>query len=104
MDEKLYFLKVNNGYLSCLDAKDGKEYYSNQKLEGIKDIFASPVGVKDRIYISGENGIFYTIKHGSDFGVLSQNKLEDSFYASPAVIGDNLYLRGTKYLYCISEE
>ena len=104
MENKLYFLKVNNGYLSCLDAKDGKEYYSMQKLEGIENIFASPVGVKDRIYITGANGTFYVVKHGTDFEVLSQNKLEDDFHASPAVVGNNLYLRGFKYLYCISEE
>lgn len=104
MDGKLYFLKVNNGYLSCLDAKDGKEYYSMQKLEEIQNIFASLVGVKGRIYITGANGTFYVVKHGPDFEVLSQNKLEDSFHASPAVIGNNLYLRGFKYLYCISEE
>ena len=104
MENKLYFLKVNNGYLSCLDAKDGKEYYSMQKLEGIENIFASPIGVKDRIYITGANGTFYVVKHGTDFEILSQNKLEDSFHASPVVVGNNLYLRGFKYLYCISEE
>ena len=59
MDNKLYFLKANNGYLSCLDAKTGQVYYTNQKLEGIQNIFASPVGVDGRIYISGANGTFY---------------------------------------------
>jgi len=104
MDDKIYFLKVNNGFLSCLDAADGKIYYSSEKLEGIQNIFASPVGVEDRIYITGANGTIYVVKHGPDFEVLSQNILEDNFHASPAVIGDNLYLRGFKYLYCISEE
>ncbi|MEN8228574.1 MAG: PQQ-binding-like beta-propeller repeat protein [Bacteroidota bacterium] len=104
MDDKLYFLKVNNGYLSCLDAKDGKEYYTNQKLEGVKEIFTSPVGVNDRIYITGTNGTFCVVKHGESFELLSQNTLEDSFYASPVIIGDRLYLRGVRYLYCVSEE
>ena len=104
MDNKLYFLKVNHGYLSCFDAEDGKENYIIQKLEGIQNIFTSPVGVKDRIYIAGTNGTFIVLKHGADFEVLSQNKLEDSFYASPAIIGNDLYLRGVKYLYCISED
>ena len=104
MDNKLYFLKVNNGYLTCLDATDGSEYYGNQKLEGIQNIFTSPVGVKDRIYIAGTNGITCVVKSGSKFEVLSQNTLDDKFYASPVIIGDNLYLRGTKYLYCVSED
>ena len=104
MEGKIYFLKVNNGYLTCLDAKDGKEYYSAQKLEDIQNIFTSPVGVKDRIYISGANGTVAIVRHGPDFEVIALNKLEDNFHASPVIIGNNLYLRGFKYLYCISEE
>jgi outer membrane protein assembly factor BamB len=104
MDGKLYFLKVNNGYLTCLDAKDGKELYSAEKLEGIQNIFASLVGVEDRIYVTGANGTFSVVKQGADFEVLSQNKLDDGFHASPVVIGNDLFLRGFKYLYCISEE
>jgi len=104
MDDHLYFLKVNNGYLTCLDARDGKEYYSSQKLEGIQNIFTSLVGVKDRIYVSGANGKTAVVKHSTDFEVISVNKLEDNFHASPVIIGDELYLRGFKYLYCISEE
>jgi outer membrane protein assembly factor BamB len=104
MDGKLYFLKANNGYLSCLDARDGTEYYANQKLEGIKNIFTSPLGVKDRLYVVGTNGVSSVVKLGEKFEVLSQNTLDDSFYASPVVIGNDLYLRGEKALYCISEE
>jgi outer membrane protein assembly factor BamB len=104
MDEKIYFLKANNGYLSCLDALDGTEYYSSQKLEGIKNIFTSPVAVKDRIYIAGTNGVFSVVKIGEAFELLSKNTLDDSFLASPVILGNNLYLRGTKALYCISKE
>jgi outer membrane protein assembly factor BamB len=104
MNDKLYFLRVNNGSLSCLDVKNGKEYYTNQRLEGVQEMFASPVGVKDRIYFTGANGTFHVIRHGPDFEVLSQNQLEDSFHASPVVVGNNLYLRGFRYLYCIAEE
>jgi outer membrane protein assembly factor BamB len=104
LNDKLYFLKVNNGYLSCLDAKNGRVYYTNVKLEGIQNIFTSPIGVNDRIYITGTDGTTCVVKDGEEFELLSQNTLADNFYASPVVIGDNLYLRGDKYLYCISEE
>ena len=104
MDGKIYFLKVNNGYLTCLNAKDGTEYYTNQKLEGIKNIFTSPVGVKDRIYIAGTNGSFSVVKTGENFELLSQNTLDDQFFASPVILGDDLFLRGVNALYCISEE
>jgi hypothetical protein len=104
MDGLIYFLKVNNGYLTCLDAKDGTEHYTNVKLEGIKNIFTSPVGVKDRIYIAGTNGSFSVVKVGEAFELISQNTLNDSFYASPVILGDDLFLRGLKALYCVSKE
>jgi outer membrane protein assembly factor BamB len=104
MDGKLYFLKANNGYLTCLNAKDGTEYYSSQKLEGIKNIFTSPVAVNDRIYVLGTNGTCCVVKQGESFELLAQNLLEDNFYASPVILGNTLFLRGVNSLYCISKK
>jgi len=104
MEGKLYFLKANNGYLSCLDAKDGTVYYAGEKLEGIKNIFTSPLGVQDRIYVLGTNGVTSVVKEGKEFEVLTQNTLDDQFFASPVSIGNDLYLRGVNALYCISED
>ena len=85
MDGLLYFLKVNNGYLTCLNAKDGTEYYTNQKLEGIKNIFTSPVGVENRIYIVGTNGVSCVVKCGETYELIAQNTLNDQFFASPVM-------------------
>jgi outer membrane protein assembly factor BamB len=104
LDNKLYFLKVNHGFLTCLDAATGKQHYGNMRLEGIRNIFTSPVGVDDRIYILGTNGVCHVIKSGPEFEVLCQNTLDDAFYASPVILEDVLFLRGDSYLYCISEE
>jgi hypothetical protein len=35
--------------------------------------------------------------------VLSKNKLDDGFDASPAAVGKELFLRGRKNLYCLTE-
>jgi outer membrane protein assembly factor BamB len=99
VEDKLYFLRLNKGFLTCLDAADGKENYTIQKLEGIHNIFASPVAVNNRIYIPGASGTFSIVKCGSEFEVIATNTLDDGFHASPVIIGNNLYLRGFKYLY-----
>jgi outer membrane protein assembly factor BamB len=103
MNGRLYLLKSNNGYLTCLDAKDGRVYFSNRKLEGISEIFTSPLGVGDRIYIAGTNGNFCVVRDAGQFEVLARNQLEDRFFASPVASGNDLFLRGEKYLYCVSE-
>jgi outer membrane protein assembly factor BamB len=99
---KLYFLKENRGSLTCLDAADGKVNYALQKLEGTGSIYSSPTGAGDKIYIAGEKGLTYVIKQGAQFEVMAKNQLEDGFHASPVIVGNDLYLRGFKNLYCIS--
>jgi len=98
----LYFTKDRVGFLTCLDATTGKVHYSNQRLTGIRHLFASPSGVGDKVYILSREGVMIVIRHGSEFIVLSTNTLDDNFDASPVIAGDEIYLRGHQYLYCIS--
>lgn len=100
----LYFLKVNRGNITALNGETGVAYYSSKRLEETRGVYASPIGVKDRIYIIGRNGVTYVLKAGKEFKVLSINKLDDGVDASPVVIGKNLYIRGLKTLYCISTQ
>lgn len=101
---RLYFLRSNNGNLTCLDAADGKENYSIAKLEGTGTIFASPVGVKDRLYVTSQSGITYVIRQGPEFEIIAKNMLEDGNFASPAISDNEIFIRGFQYLYCISSE
>jgi outer membrane protein assembly factor BamB len=100
----LYMLKSNNGILSCYDARDGKEYYSKQRLEGVGNIYASPVAANEKVYITGHKGTMFVIKHGAKFEILAKNTLDDTFNASPAIVGNEMYLRGYKNLYCIAKK
>ena len=100
-DGVLYFLKSNSGILSVFDAKTGKPHYQLQRLDGVPNVFASPVGAKGRVYFAGQEGTTLVIKHGPAYEVLAKNVLDDGFNASPALVDNELYLRGAKYLYSI---
>jgi len=101
---KLYFLKSNLNMLSCLDAKTGESYYSRKRLNNVQGVYASPVAAKDRVYVVGRNGVCVVIRHGQRLEILATNRLDDSFSASPVIVGKDLYLRGHKYLYCLTSE
>ncbi len=103
MDGKLYFLRNNNGMMTCLNAKTGEPYYTNQRTEGINTLYSSPTGIGDKIYIAAENTVL-VIQSGEEFKILATNKLDDNFHASPIAVGNDLFLRGFKSLYCISEK
>ena len=53
----LYFTGSNAAILSCLDAKTGEPVIERQRLQGLKNIYASPVGAAERIYIAGRDGV-----------------------------------------------
>lgn len=103
-EDTLYFLRENSGLLSCFNSQTGKEYYSRQRLEDIKVIYASPVGASNRVYLTGKNGITVVVRRGPTFEVLATNSLDDKFTASPAIVDNEIYLRGYKYLYCIAHD
>ena len=97
-------LKSNNGILSAFDAKTGKPFYQLARLEAAPNIFASPVGAAGRVYFPSQDGTTVVLKHGPSFEVVAQNKLDDGFNASPALVDGEMYLRGAKSLYCIAEK
>ena len=66
-------------------------------------VYSSPVGAGGRVYVTGREGTTVILERGPEFKVLSTNQLEDGFDASPAVVDKEIYLRGRRYLYRISE-
>jgi hypothetical protein len=66
-------------------------------------VYASPLGADGRIYVAGREGTTAVLQRGPAFKVLATNTLDDGFDASPVAVGSELFLRGKKYLYRISE-
>ena len=100
-DGKLYFSQSNQAILSCLDSKTGDEIMDRTRLSGISRIYASPVGARGRVYITGRNGTTLVLQRSEELKMLATNKLDDQFDASPALAGNQLFLRGSNFLYCI---
>ncbi len=100
-DDILYILKTNSGLVSAYDAKTGQPHFQVKRLENAPNVFASPVGASERVYVAGRDGTTVVLRHGRTFEVLAENPLDDGFDASPALVEDQIYLRGYKYLYAI---
>lgn len=101
---KLYFL-TDSGMLSCLDAATGKPYYERTRLPKPYNFKSSPVGVNGKLYLSSEEGDVIVVRMGETFEVLSTNTLADqSFIATPAVAGGELYLRSQTHVFCIRDQ
>jgi len=101
-DGLLYFNRDVQPKFTCIDVATGEPSYASEMLEGIRMMYASPVAVGDRIYVLSRRGITLVINHGREFSIRATNTLDDKFDASPAIAGNELYLRGHNNLYCIA--
>ena len=99
----LDFLKTNSAVLTRMDVATGRPSYT-RRLEGLSNVYASPVAVNGRVYILSREEVAIVIEAGPELKVLATNTLGYAFDASPAMVGDEMYLRDQKYLYCISED
>ena len=100
----LYFTSSNKGILSVLNANSGDPVINRTRLEGVANIYASPVAAADRVYLTSREGNTLVIKKGPELEILSTNKLDGVFDCSPVIVGNQIILRGRENLYCISAE
>lgn len=102
-DGRLYVI-ADNGMLHVFDAATGTPHYLQQRLPKPYNFKASPLVVNDRVYLATEEGDVVVVKAGNTFEVLATNTLTDqSFIASPIVLGNDLYLRSRTHLFRIGK-
>ena len=80
---------------------DGHVVIDGQRVDQLEGVFASPVAASGHIYLIGRDGAVVVIKPAEKLEVVAFNRLDDRFDASPAVAGNDIFLRGHYYLYCI---
>ena len=99
------FLVNSRGIGVCLNAETG-EIVFNDRLPGrTGSVYSSPVLAADRLYVVSRERGTYVYSADAKFELLAHNELESDdskFNASPAVAGDQLFLRSQTHLYCFA--
>ncbi len=89
------------GVLKCFALASGERAFTERLPRGV-NISASPVATADgRLYFAGGSKSV-VLKVGPKFELLATNDLGDDGAASPAIANGRLYIKGSRYLYCIS--
>lgn len=99
----MFYLVKNGGFLTCLNPETGKPAYQEERLGPVGDYYASLLAANGRIYVVSQRGVVTVVKAGDAFEVLSRNDLGEVTQASPAALGDVLYLRTATQLYAFRE-
>ncbi|MFN3194155.1 MAG: PQQ-binding-like beta-propeller repeat protein [Aureliella sp.] len=100
---RLYFHKGKSGILSCVDAQSGEFLFKSQRLGRLGSIYASPVAAGGHIYLSDRAGLTVVIKDAGQLEIVASNDLGETIDATPAPAGEELFIRGSQYLFCIAE-
>lgn len=99
---RLYLVK-NGGMFTCLDPQSGRPLYQEERLDALGDYYASPVAADGRLYVTSQRGVLTVVKAGDAFEKLAQTDLGEVVQASPAVVGDTLFIRTAGHLYAFRE-
>ena len=96
-DAHVYYVK-KGGFLTRLDLATGKEAYTRRLGLG-GEYYATPMAVNDQIYVCAARGTVFVIDPNDKLKIAATNEIGEDIAATPAVVGDKLYLRTAEHLY-----
>lgn len=102
------------GVLFAFDAKTGEKKYQERVAESI---WATPIGIGDKVYFFGQKGTTSVIQAGPEFKLISENKLFENEASNPrdrggfegktqysaTAVGDSILIRTGDVLFCVSK-
>ena len=98
---RLYYYKEKTGLLSCIDAASGTPHYETRRLPGMSRTYASPVAAGGHVYLTDRSGRIVVIKDAPTLEVVAENDMGEGVDATPAPVGDALFVRGERHLFCV---
>ena len=98
----LHYTCGDRGVLTVRETKTGEEVYKQRVSSGSNNFTASPVATKDHLYLSAENGNVIVVKTGREYERVATNKMDAILMSTPAIAGDQLFIRTDQHLVCIS--
>jgi outer membrane protein assembly factor BamB len=100
LHEHRLFLADAEGFVECLDAKNGKNIWK-ARLPG--RLWGSLLLAEGKLYVSSLEGQTFVLAAAGKFHLLATNDLREPIYASLAVSDGNFFLRTYQHLYCIGK-
>ena len=97
-----FYVPDMGGYVSCIDPEDGETLWRERVGRG--QTWGSIVYAAGRLYLTNQKGATSVFAPDpEELKVLAVNELDEETNATPAIAGDQIFLRTHEHLYCIAE-
>jgi outer membrane protein assembly factor BamB len=97
------YLMKEGGIVSSLDPSSGQVLKMGRTPDALEDYYASPVAADGKIFLVSASGKVTVLKAGAQWEILATNDLGEECWATPAIAGNNLYIRTRNALYSFGE-
>ena len=98
-DGLLYYSDFS-GFLHCLDAATGKEYWQHDMLAAV---WGSPMVIGDKVYLGDEDGDVAVLQTGKEKKVIGEYNMGSSVYSTPVPANGVLFIANRNQLYALKE-
>jgi len=95
----LVYVADFSGYLHCLDAKTGQEYWTHDVLAAV---WASPFVLDGRVYLGDEDGDVVVLQAGKELKVLHEMNMGSAVYGTVVPANGTLFLNNRTQLFALA--
>jgi outer membrane protein assembly factor BamB len=95
----LVYVADFSGYLHCLDAKTGQEYWVHDVFGAV---WASPFVVDGRVYLGDEDGDVVVLQAGKELKVLHEMNMGSAVYGTIVPANGVIYLNNRSHLFALA--
>jgi outer membrane protein assembly factor BamB len=93
------YLMKEGGIVSTLDPGSGQVLKQGRTPDALEEYYASPVAADGKVFMVSASGKVTVLKAGAQWEILAMNDLDEEVWATPAIAGNNLYIRTRNALY-----
>jgi len=95
----LVFIADFSGFLHCLDAKTGTEYWNHDVFAAV---WASPIVIDGKVYLGDEDGDVVVLQASKEKKVIAEMNMGSAVYATPVPAHGVLFLNNRNQLYALA--
>ena len=96
------YLMKEGGIVSSLDPASGQVLKQGRTPDALEEYYASPVAADGKIFLASGSGKVTVLKADAQWEIIATNNLDEEIWATPAIAGNNLYIRTRNALYSFS--